>query len=235
MKVYYRNALQTATALAAATLKPGEAAADLIQQDLERTVSFQTTSAIIVAQWTPQTARVADTLFVSNTNATQYSVQLFDQNMGSVITKTGLLGRWNNKIELPTRAIGMTQIELSGTAPLYVGMLFLSLGLTLPRFTVGVDMSDSLRGTGAKSYGGQTYGRQGVTLETLSLAWQRVTNEERRVFREYLDSVQLHQNHYISPYEGIDQYVTVTGAGTWTKHDGDGFYWDTSIKYEEAR
>jgi hypothetical protein len=30
-------------------------------------------------------------------------------------------------------------------------------------------------------------------------------------------------------------YVTITEAGAWAKHDGNGFYWDTSIKYQEAK
>ncbi|MDR1352997.1 MAG: hypothetical protein LBK05_06925, partial [Treponema sp.] len=75
----------------------------------------------------------------------------------------------------------------------------------------------------------------GVTLEALSLQWKRVTDGERRAMREYIDEVQLHLNHYISPYEGTDLYVTIAEAGKWRKHDGNGFYWDTDISYEEAR
>jgi hypothetical protein len=53
--------------------------------------------------------------------------------------------------------------------------------------------------------------------------------------RRYIDAVQFNLNHYISPYEGIDMYVALAEAGTWKKHDGNGFYWDTSLKYREAK
>jgi hypothetical protein len=236
MKVYYQNALKTAS-LSVTNLVSGEVQSDLIQQDLERTVNCSANSSVITATWTAEAARAADALFISNTNALLGTLKLYNQS-GALTRALAIgLGKWNNKITFPSQAVG--KIELTLQSPvgtkLYAGMVFLALGLTLPRFVVGVDMSDETRGTGGRSDGGQSWGMDGVNLETIALSWKRVTNEERRIFRRYINDVQLHLNHYISPYDGIDMYVTITGAGTWTKHDGNGFYWDTNIKYEEAR
>lgn len=236
MNVYYRNALETAS-LSMTNPKPGESPGDLIQRDLERTVSFSAASSVITAVWTALTARAADTLFVSNTNALQGTLKLYNQSQALTRTISLRLGKWNNKTEFPSQAVGKIELTLQAPAgtELYAGMVFLDLGLTLPRFAVGVDMGDEIRGSGGRSDGGQSYGMEGVTLETFSAAWKRVTDGERRAMRQYLDGVQFAVNHYISPYEGIDLYVTLTEGGGWVKHDGNGFYWDTSLKYKEAK
>lgn len=220
----------------------GETQADLIQQDLERTVSFSAASSVITAAWAAQAARAADTLFISNTSALQGTLRLYNQNQALTRTISLQLGKWNNKIEFPAQAVGKIELTLQAPAvpsaepvKMYAGLVFLGLGITLPRFVTGVDMSDEIRGAGVKSDGGQTYGLAGASLETLAVSWKRLTNEERRVFREYIEAVQFGVNHYISPYDGIDLYVTLTEAGGWAKHDGNGFYWDTSLKYEEAK
>jgi hypothetical protein len=235
MNVYYQNALKAAD-LSITGLISGENAGDLLQQDLKRTVTFASASSTISAQWTVQTTRVADALFISNTNALQGTLKLYDQNQVLRQTITLRLGRWNNKIEFPAQAVGKLELILQASGGnLSLGMVFLDLGVTLPRFSVGVDMSDELRGTGERSYGGQSYGMAGGTLETFSASWERLSSGERETMRRYIDAVQFNLNHYISPYEGIDRYVTLTEAGKWTKHDGNGFYWDTSLKYEEAK
>jgi hypothetical protein len=235
VNVYYQNALKSAS-FSMTNTAGGETAEDLVHQDLERTVSCSAPSSLITAVWAPQNVRIADALFISNTNAEQGSLALYDQN-GQLAQALSLeLGGWNNKIEFPHLAVGRMELALdAGSGGLYAGLVFLSLGTLLPRFTAGVDMSDELRGTGERSFGGQTYGMAGVTLETLSLSWQRITDGERRIMRRYIDAVQFNVNHYISPYEGIDMYAAITGAGTWKKHDSRGFYWDTNIKYREAR
>jgi hypothetical protein len=235
MTVYYQNALKAA-ALSMTNIGGGENLTDLIQQDLLRVVSFSAASSVITAAWTPQTTRVADTLFVSNTNALQGTVRLYDQNQALTRTASFQLGRWNNKITFPAQAVGKTELTLQASGEtLYAGMVFLDLGIPIPRFTVGLDMSDEIRGTGDRSDSGQSSGMDGVTLETLTASWKRVTDAERRVMRRYIDGVQFAVNHYISPYDGIDMYVTIAEAGKWAKHDGSGFYWDTTIKYREAK
>jgi hypothetical protein len=236
MNVCYRNALKTAV-LSITGMGSGETPGDIIQQDLERTVSCTGNYSVITAQWSVQAVRTADTLFISNTNALQGSLKLYNQNQSLVRTIALQLGRWNNKIAFPALAVGKMELTLQAPAGanLYAGLLFLDLAAALPRFAVGVDMSDMLRGTGNRSDSGQTYGMAGVSLETFTAPWKRVTNEEREAMRRYIEAVQLDTNHYISPYEGIDMYVTITEAGAWAKHDGNGFYWDTSLKYQEAK
>jgi hypothetical protein len=236
MNVYYRNALKTAS-LSITNMASGETPGDIIQQDLERAVSFSGASSVITATWTVQTVRAADTLFVSNTNALQGTLKLYNQSMALARTVGLQLGRWNNKIVFPALAAGKLELSLQAPAgeKLRAGLLFLDLAETFPRFAVGVDMSDTIRGTGGRSDGGQTNGMAGVSLETFAASWKRVSGAEREAMRRYIDAVQFDANHYISPYEGTDMYVAITEAGAWTKHDGNGFYWDTSIKYQEAR
>jgi hypothetical protein len=53
--------------------------------------------------------------------------------------------------------------------------------------------------------------------------------------RIYIDSAQFSVNHYVNPYEGINMYATIVEGGRWKKRDACGFYWDTSIKYREAK
>jgi hypothetical protein len=236
MKAYYRNALKTA-ALSATNMDPGESAADLAQQDLERTVSFSGASSVITASWAPQAALAADALFISNTSAFQGSLRLYDQNQAPRQSIGLQLGKRNNKIEFPALAVGRMELSLQAPAgaKLYAGLLFLALGAALPRFAPGADMSDELRGAGGRSYGGQAHGMAGVTLGTLSLSWKRVAAGEREEMRRYADAVQFDAAHYISPWDGEDLYVTIAEAGSWPRHAGPGFYWDTSIKYLEAR
>jgi hypothetical protein len=236
MKVWYQNALKTAS-LSMTGLVSGDDPLDLIQQDLERTVNFSGASSVITASWTARTARAGDALFISNTNALQGTLKLYDQTQALTRTIRLRLGRWNNKTAFPSQAVGKIELTLQAPAGtnLYVGLVFLSLGTVLPRFAVGVDMGDEIRGEGDRSHGGQTYGMEGVTLETFSAPWSGITAEERRVMRRYIDSVQHHVNHYINPYEGVDMYVTIEEAGEWKKHDSYGFYWDTSLKYLEAK
>jgi hypothetical protein len=50
MNVYYRNALKTA-ALSMTNMGTGETPGDIIQQDLECTVSCTASSSVITAQW----------------------------------------------------------------------------------------------------------------------------------------------------------------------------------------
>jgi hypothetical protein len=211
MNVYYRNALKTST-LSMTNTVSGETSGDIIQQDLERTVSCTGSSSVITAQWSVQAAHAADTLFVSNTNALQGTLKLYNQNQALTRTIALQLGRWNNKITFPALAVGKMELTLQAPAGanLYAGLLCLDLAAALPRFAMGVDMSDTLRGTGSRSDSGQTYGMAGVTLETFTAPWKRVTNEEREAMRRYIEAVQLDTNHYISPYEGIDMYVTIT-------------------------
>jgi hypothetical protein len=235
MNVYYQNALKSAS-LSMTNLAAGESTPDLTQQDLQRTVLSSAPSSVITATFSVQNTRAADTLFISNTNALQGTLRLYNQNQVLQQTINIQLGHWNNKITFPAMAVGKMELTLQASgANLYTGLVFLTLGVVLPRFAVGVDMSDEIRGTGNKSAGGQTYGIRGVTLETDSFSWKRVTALEKETVRRYIDEVQLDVNHYISPYVGIDQYVTITDAGGWKKYDGNGFYWDTEINYKEAR
>jgi hypothetical protein len=234
MKVYYQNALKTAS-LSITNLLSGDAPADLPQQDLARTVHCSAVSTTVTASWSVQTTRIADALFISNTNALQGTLRLYNQNQALTRTVNLQLGKWNNKIEFPAQAVGKMELSLQASGQnVYIGTAFLDLGVVLPRFIVGPEMSDKLRGTGGKSRGGQTVGVEGAALETFSASWKRVSEDERRIMRRYIDEVQFHINHYICPYDGIDMYVTITDAGKWVKHGGAGFYWDTEIKYEEA-
>lgn len=235
MKIYYQNALKTAD-LTVTNLISGEAAEDLLQQDLERTITCNSPTSLITAVWDIKTVRVADTLFVSNTNALQGTLRLYDQNQVLVQTIAMALDRRNNKIEFPPVAVGKLELTLEASGEnLTVGLVFLDLGITLPRFVVGVDMSDELRGTGGRSDGGQTNGINAVTLETFTASWTRITEGERALMRRYINDVQFSGNHYISPYAGMDVYMAIAEAGKFTKHDGNGFYWDTTIKYMEAK
>jgi hypothetical protein len=112
MNVCYRNALKTAS-LSVTNTGAGENPVDIIQQDLERTVS----SSVITAQWSVQAARAADTLFVSNTNALQGALKLYNQNQSLVRTIALQLGRWNNKIAFPALAVGKMELTLQSPPP----------------------------------------------------------------------------------------------------------------------
>jgi hypothetical protein len=235
VNIYYRNAFKGAS-FSMTNLEGGETAADITQQDTGRTVQCGSQSAVVTALWTPQAARIANALFVSNTNALQGALALYDQNLVYTRTVNFELGRLHNKIEFPAQAVGKLELALEAAGEnLFLGLLFLDLGIALPRFTVGVDMSDEIRGTAGRSDSGQSWGISGASLETFSASWKRVTEAERHIMRMYIDDVQFNVNHYISPYDGIDMYVTLTEAGKWAKHDGNGFYWDTNLKYREAK
>jgi hypothetical protein len=216
-------------------LQSGESVLDIVQKDLERTVSCSQKTSTITA--TLSAAVTADTFFISNTNADKATLRVYDSSNTLSVTLSNVpLGKWNNKLLFPTTQVKKITLDLSATQNnLYAGLLFLDSGAVLPRFIVGVDMSDELNGEGYRSDYGQAHGMEGTMLETISLQWNRITNNARNAMRRYINDVQLYVPHYISPYDTIDMYVTINQAGKWKKHDGKGFYWDTSIAYKGAR
>jgi hypothetical protein len=109
----------------------------------------------------------------------------------------------------------------------------------LPRFIVepqfGYVNNNSERGIA-----GQSYGLEQPKLKTVTVNWERLNQEEFDILKKYCEDYNTSVLHYIQLYpEAVDKYpdllCTIDGDFTYTKRPEDGFYYDCSLSWLEAK
>jgi hypothetical protein len=235
--VYYQN--QEAV-LSGPTVLQGSSLTHMYDPMLELRADFQQATVDITGTF-PQVAPV-DALCLGYTNASQFKLVLRDQ-IGIIHDGAyqGIGGRISIEDMPDTRYAKSFTLRLEGTSPLYLGLLYLGPRVGLPRFGTGPEQGFEFTGEGGRFYGGQAYGIERVTLESFSVAFPRITSEEKRVIESYVKAVLNITPHIIDPYpeargEFPPMYVTISsGDISFPKRAENGFYFSSTLTWQEAR
>lgn len=182
-----------------------------------------------------------DSLCLGNTNADWYELTTREGTCRGKIT--GWISVYNfdetQYIDSFTLRLGYNDEE--DADPLYLGYLFLGKKTRLPRFGVGPQTGTTLRGESSRSFGGQVYGMKRRPLDGFAADFPRLTADEYREIKEYVNAVQNVEPHIIDPYheareEFPPMHVTLDMSEvSLTKQNEDGFYYSGKLAWKEAR
>jgi hypothetical protein len=113
---------------------------------------------------------------------------------------------------------------------LYVGGL-----LELPRIGRNSGKYDlNITSQSQRTSNGQVYGVLKPSYGGFSADFPKINEEDRVNIEKYIDTVQKATPHFIEPYEDKPMYVVVDSYGGAQRINIDGFYYSTSIGWEEA-
>jgi len=232
MNIYYRN---DKASLSGSETAVGSSLLNIYDPMLELRADFKAELVTINGSYGGNIAAI-DTLCIGYTNASLYELT----------TREGKCsGRITNKITVfnftKTQYIDSFQLKLEGVDPLYLGHLFLGQKTVLPRFTVEPEDGKALKSESSRSFGGQVFGMRRKTLKSFAADFQRITAEEKEVIDEYVEAVLNIEPHIIDPYfEARDKfppmYATLSNSEiSLTKRNENGFFYDGSFTWQEAR
>jgi hypothetical protein len=121
-----------------------------------------------------------------------------------------------------------------------IGLLYLGTRLTLPQFTTGPTRSFTPQSESSRSMAGHAYGLFAPTLKSFSANFPRVDTRQLRQIETYIGTVLTIKPHIIDPYpEAREEYepfyaTLVEGIESEKRHES-GFYWTTSLSWQEAK
>ena len=183
-----------------------------------------------------------DSVILANTNATMACVELYDSS-GTILFDSGSqsFGGGVLIINLDTLAYcGSFKVTLSGDSNLYLGLLHFGIKIELPRFIVNPVQSIDLRNQAERSLGGQSYGFISKPLRNFSAQFQRIGKEDMDIIRGYVERTQTVVPHIIDPYPDAHEavmpfYATLSDGISYTKRNENGFFYDLSLSWLEAK
>ena len=132
-------------------------------------------------------------------------------------------------------------LELEGDEPLYLGHLFLGQKTVLPRFAVEPETGINFNSEALRSFGGQVFGMKRITLENFKANFLRITSDEYKLMKEYVNAVQNVEPHIIDPYsEARDKFPPMYATldideVSMTKRNENGFFYNGSLAWTEAK
>ena len=131
-------------------------------------------------------------------------------------------------------------VSLLGRKDTWLGYFYAGLSWNLPRFTVEPQHGLELRGTGDRTFTGQATGVPAETLRNFAVEFLRITSDEMKTINDYVNGVQNVIPHVIDPYpearrEFPPMFATLSAAGTAKKRAENGWRWDASLSWREAR
>jgi len=231
MNIYYRN---EKAVLSSKNITTGTYLENVYDPTFELTVMFDVNTATITGDYGLGAAAV-DSLCIGYTNAHRYKLV-------SPAYPAGLI---KDRITIhnfkKTLYINKFELTLEGTEPLYLGHLFLGMKTVLPRFETGPETGKTLFSDSSRSFGGQVFGVRRKTLNSFSANFPRIDSKERQTLLDYIEAVLNIEPHIIDPYyEAHDNfppmYATLnTGEISMPKLKENGFYYSTSLSWQEAR
>jgi len=237
MNVYYKNNIAD---LDAPTPIQGTYLENVYDKSLELPVMFNEEKVTIEGNYGLSAAAV-DSLCLGYTNAFRYTLTLYD-SADELIKFSGLTAdRITIRNFEETLFFNRFELILEGIESVYLGYLYLGMKTTLPRFEVKPDVGEKLLSQSSQSFGGQVFGLRRTTLKSFSVNFPRITSEERDVFIEYIKSVLNIEPHIIDPYyEAHDKFPPMyayldINDNNMPKLNEHGFYYSTSLKWQEAR
>ena len=230
MNVYYKNEIASITG---PDVIQASSTDNILIPMLELTAEFKDWNITLLG--TLDGVSAVDSFCIANTNAFRYKLEI----NGEIFE--GYIEHYTTIHDFDLLFAKSFTLELVGNDPLYIGHLFLGKRVILPRFLVEPEFNTGLRGESSRSFGGQAFGLQRKTLNSFSVNYHRLTNEEKNLLTEYVTEVQGNIPHIIDLYPGArDQfppmYATVSASELpFTKRNENGFYFSGSLSWQEAR
>jgi hypothetical protein len=243
MKAYPVNALEAA-ALAGSNKEPYSLFQDLHNRYIEYQVDFASNEIELTGTW--NNLIDVDVFLIGNTNAVSANLKLLN-GQDTVFQKEFEIDEYIKIIEVldknnlrKTIQIDNFILELAGNENISIGHIYIGETWELPRFITFPRSQLTLRNEGGRTFSGQAVGIPVETLRTFSASFVRIENEKRILLDKYINGVQTVIPHVIDPYpESHDQFApffaTASEYGEMEKRDENGFYWNFSISWEEAK
>jgi len=200
-----------------------ELCADFKENDISITGSYGNMVAI-------------DSFCIGNTNAVSFELDIDGEIEKGWIQKHFTIRNLDEVIF--TRSF---VLKLSGIEPLYLGHLFFGMKTSLPRFAVEPNTSIELRSESSRSFGGQAFGMRRKTLKFFSANFPWLNLEDKKIIDDYIEDVLNVEPHIIDPYPEAHEdfppiYATLgISEASFPKLNRDGFYYNSSLSWQEAR
>jgi hypothetical protein len=179
------------------------------------------------------------TYSLGNTNATEGNLKFYNDN--NLLYEVNLIIEdYLTIINTNIFKIDKFVLTLKGNENITIGYLFSGIKWELPRFlTLPVD-SLELRNESDRTISGQITGIPTETLKSFSAKYTRITNEQKKIFDDYINGVQTVIPHVIDPYplahEQFEPFFgTVFSYGDATKREENGFFWNFNCSWREAK
>ncbi|MDR2658766.1 MAG: hypothetical protein LBC27_02090 [Spirochaetaceae bacterium] len=234
--VYYKNALKTAVNIEASPLAEGIDPADLYHPFLSRRVYFTSPDVLISVAWGAE--NFIDSVCLVDCAFTQARITV--KRQGAAVFDGWMYPQGKNSaFTLPeiTPCDELTA-EIHGATAVSVSWMFAGLRTLFPRFQVKPKTVFEVTGSAERTENGQVYGLKRPILETLEVSFARIDIRTRREMIGYIEAVQFVEPHLIEAYNTEIWpllYGVLTGAGDFQKRSDAGFYFDTTMAWQEAR
>ena len=243
MNVYPVNAVE------AATLNSTEKASysrleDLHNRYLDYQVDFTSNDILLKGVWSNLIPM--DSFIIGNTNAVSGRLELlndeevvFNQDFAieNLLTIIQIKDEFN---KLDKKQINNFNLSLQGDQKISLGYIYTGETWILPRFVVSPKTHLQVRSQGGRTFTGQATGVQAETLRTFGATYNRVDNQEKKTFDDYISGVQTIVPHVIDPYpEAHDEFLpffaTVSNYGEADKRRENYFFWNFTCSWQEAK
>jgi hypothetical protein len=241
MNVYPNNELEYAIIESSEIIREGSKLSNMVFQFLELQTLFTSNSVMITFSWEQLATVAANSFIIGNTTAIEGRLRLFGADNRPVFDSTFQIESAIDLVELPRDMVILrAELELSSNVDIYLGYVYLGKKMTLPRFAALPTINLQILGQGNRSYGGQVYGLYRRTLTTASVNFIRLTNIERLNITAYINSMLYTQPHVIDLWPEAREefplmYCTLNSGMEMQKRNEDGFFWDASLSWLEAR
>lgn len=236
MNVYIDNLLEANTELLVTNLAPVYQELNLYDKVLSNNVVFIGTDTTITAAWDINI--FADAIAILDSNWTIGTLTV--ESQGQTVFNESITSRGKNTIIKLPKVYMISSITLTLTAmdQLYIGILFVGKRIKLPFFNVGMKYKRDMRAKAERTWLGVVYGLKKPSLQSFDINFQYIDNDIRLMLEDYMDRVQSIQPHLVEPFETEafpPIWATLEDAGSFDKQKENGFYWNTSLGYMEAK
>ena len=237
MNVYPVNAFEGAT-LQSPQRSSHSVLADIVNRYLNFTVDFNEKDIAINGGWSGLVE--ADTFIIANTNTKSGFLRLWKNNE-EVFSSDFETENYINIIKLGKKyEFDRFDSAFSADENVYISLIWIGNEWQLPRFVTLPTKHLQLRNEGGRTFTGQVTGIPVETLKTFACSFVRINNKEMKIIEDYIHGVQTIIPHVIDPYPEAHEefepfFATVTEYSEKEKRAENGFNWNFSIGWQEAK
>jgi hypothetical protein len=136
------------------------------------------------------------------------------------------------------KSVKKLTLTVYANTPVIIGEMFCSPVWELPLFKI--QPSYEYKSTGAVEWAdtGAVYGTSKIRQKTMSVIFERITNEQRLLLEEYIDIADVFNPHIIAPYDAPEFapfFGVLEDHGGFAKRNENGFFWDTQLSWREVK